>query len=192
MARTIQALDDRYGLNSKMRKEPGVEEIITQMAGRLANSFGRLSQIQGKRILDIACGSNTSKAPALVHINTPFGRKVSGRSSAGYTALFEPWFCRLLLELEANPVGVDFGDLEAELFTHYRVDLGKMGALDFIPDRSFDALQDSRLFGSPEFTAQFPNQADRLNIAREIVRQEQRILAPGGVIIHSDAHELLK
>jgi hypothetical protein len=92
----------------------------------------------------------------------------------------------------ATPVGVDFGDLEKELFEHYRVDLGKPGALGFIPDASFDAIQDSRLFGSPEFTAQFPDQADRLKVVREIVQQEQRLLKPDGIIIHSDAMELLK
>ena len=50
-------------------------------------------------------------------------------------------------------------------FEHYPVDLGVPGALDFLPDHSFDAVQDSRLFGSPEFTTQFPNPADRLTAA---------------------------
>jgi hypothetical protein len=36
------------------------------------------------------------------------------------------------------------------------------------PCRSFAAVQDSRLFGSPEFTAQFPNRADRIKVAAEI------------------------
>jgi hypothetical protein len=98
----------------------------------------------------------------------------------------------MLFELGANPVGIDFGDLESEVFAHYRVDLGKIGALDFLPDHSFDALQDSRLFGSPEFTAQFPKKADRLKIAREIRRQEQRLLKADGIVIHSDAESLLK
>ena len=191
VARTVQALDTRYNLSGKMARESGVEDIIKQMFGRLANSFGMLSDIQDKRILDIACGSNTSKAPASLYINTPFGEKRIGRASKGFTAQFEPWFCRILLELGANPVGIDFGDLDRELFTHYRVDLGLIGALDFLPDRSFDALQDSRLFGSPEFTAQFPDQADRLKIAQEIKRQEQRLLKTNGIIIHSDADALL-
>jgi hypothetical protein len=60
---TIRALDARYDLNRKIAKEPGVEEIIKQMFGRLANSFHKLSNIRNKQILDIACGSNTSKAP---------------------------------------------------------------------------------------------------------------------------------
>ena len=192
VANTIRALDTRYDLNRKITKEPGVEEIIKQMFGRLANSFEKLSNIQNKKILDIACGSNTSKAPASLFIDTPFGRKTVGRSSKGYTAQFEPWFCRMLFELGANPVGIDLGDLESEIFVHYRVDLGKLGALDFLPDRSFDAVQDSRLFGSPEFTAQFPNQADRLKIAQEIKQQEQRLLIANGIVIHSDADALLR
>jgi hypothetical protein len=189
--KTIQALDARYDLKRKMAKEPGVEDIIKQMAGRLANSYPILADVQNKRILDIACGSNTSKLPASFFLSTLFG----GRSiipNQGYTALFEPWFCRILFELGATPVGVDFGDLEQEVFTHYRVDLGKRGALDFLPNHSFDGIQDSRLFGSPEFTAQFRNPAERLLVAREIVRQEQRLLKVDGILIHSDATELVK
>jgi len=192
VARTVQALDTPYNLGGKMAGESGVEDIIEQMFGRLANSFGALSEIQDKKILDIACGSNTSKAPASLYINTPFGEKRIGRARKGFTAQFEPWFCRILLELGANPVGIDFGDLNRELFAHYRADLGRIGALDFLPDRSFDALQDSRLFGSPEFTAQFPDQADRLKIAQEIKSQEQRLLKTDGIMIHSDADALLR
>jgi len=190
LADTIRSLNTCYDLSRKMAKEPGVEEIIKQMFGRLANSFEKLSNIQNKKILDIACGSNTSKAPASFHIDTPFGEMSFGRASKGYTAQFEPWFCRILFESGANPVGVDCGDLESEVFVHYRVDLGKIGALDFLPDHSFDAVQDSRLFGSPEFTAQFPNQADRLKVAQEIKRQEQRLLKANGIVIHSDADAL--
>jgi len=191
LTRMIRVLDDQYGLSGKITKEPGVEEIVTQMVWRLANAVGKLSDIQGKKVLDIACGSNTSKAPASIHIHMPFRKIISGRPSRGYTTLFEPWFCRILTVLGADPVGVDFGDLDPEVFTHYRVDLGKVGALDFLPDHSFDAIQDSRLFGSPEFTAQFPNPQDRLRVAREISRQERRLLKTGGIIIHSDAQEMV-
>lgn len=190
LTKTIRALDVQYGLSGKIAKEHGVEEIIAQMVGRLVNTVGKLSDLRGKKILDIACGSNTSKAPTSLYINTPFGEMTLGRPAKGYTAQFEPWFCRMLFELGADPVGVDMGDLDRESFTHYRVDLGKTGSLDFLPDHSFDAIQDSRLFGSPEFTAQFPNFKDRLHVAQEIRRQEQRLLKTGGMIIHSDAQEL--
>ncbi|NTU85495.1 MAG: hypothetical protein HGA45_40095 [Chloroflexales bacterium] len=39
----------------------------------------------------------------------------------------------MLLELGTRPVAVDAGDLEGEAFKHYRVDLGRKGALDFLP-----------------------------------------------------------
>jgi hypothetical protein len=192
MADVITALDAKYDLAAKIARESGVIEIIEQMLGRIASALGRLSNVRGKRILDVACGSNTSRAPSSIYINTPFGEKRIGRKTKGYTAQFEPWFCRILLELGANPVGVDFGDLEGEAFEHYRVDLGQRGALDFLPSHSFDAVQDSRLFGSPEFTTQFPNRADRLRVAREIRREEQRLLKENGIVIHSDAKELLQ
>jgi hypothetical protein len=187
----IRAMDPRYALQKKLNKEPGVAEIIEQMAGRLAHSFERLSDIKDKKILDIACGSNTSKMPGSINVNTPFGELSLG-GSRGYTALFEPWFCRMLFDLGAKPYGVDFGDLDQEVFEHKRVDLGEPDALAFLGKGSFDAIQDSRLFGSPEFTAQFPDAADRLKVAEQIVRQEKRLLKKGGVIIHSDAMDLLK
>ncbi len=192
IANAMTALDDKYALTQKIAREPGVEEIIKQLMGRIAKAFGGFAQVRVKRILDMACGSNTSKAPASVDIDSPFGKQTISNSTDGYTAQFEPWFCRVLLELGAQPVGVDLGDLEGEAFEHYAVDLGQVGALDFLPAHSFDAVQDSRLFGSPEFTARFPEQADRLRIAREIVRQEQRLLKVGGIVIHSDAASLLK
>jgi hypothetical protein len=48
------------------------------------------------------------------------------------------------------------------------------------------------LFGSPEFTAQFPSRADRLKVAREIREQERSLLKKGGILIHSDARTLLE
>ncbi len=191
IAKTIQALETRYALFSKMASEPEVEGIIEQMCARLANAYPNLSDVQNKDILDIACGSNSSKLPATFFLNSLFGGK-SVRSNQGFTALFEPWMCRILFELGATPVGIDFGDLKGEAFIHHQVDLGKAGALDFLPDHSFDGIQDSRLFGSPEFTTEFPLQADRLKIAQEIVRQEQRLLKEDGVIIHSDAMQWVK
>ena len=192
IAKTILAMDTRYNLFTKMARESGVEDVIEQLLERLENAYPVLSDVQNKRILDIACGSNTSKAPASYYFGATYSRRSFERTSSGYTAMFEPWLCRILFELGATPVGVDFGDLEHELFIHHRLDLGRPGALDFLADHSFDAIQDSRLFGSPEFTTKFPQQADRLKVAQELVRQEQRLLKPDGIIIHSDATALLR
>jgi hypothetical protein len=190
---TLTVLDEKYALSRKSFQEPGLKDIITQLVGRIAQAYGSFAEVEGQRILDIACGSNTSRAPAFVFVNTPFGeQRIPIPSTEGYTAQFEPWFCRILAELGADAVGVDMGDLSQETFEHYAADLGQPGALHFLPDASFDGVQDSRLFGSPEFTAQFPNRADRIRVAAEIWKQERRLLKAEGRIIHSDAVQLLK
>ncbi len=158
-----------------MSVEPDVEEIIIQMTGRIAGAYPDTALVSGKKILDIACGSNSSRLPA--SFSGGFFNK-----KKGFTALFEPWFCRILFELGAEPAGIDIGDLNNEDFIYFHADLGIMGALKFLPDESFDAVHDSRLFGSPEFTERFKNEAEIIQIAEEIVQ---------GMIIHSDALNLL-
>jgi len=164
----LGVLDARYRLASKIALEPHLEAIMAEFEDRLMGAFGPLSTIHGLSVLDIACGSNSSRSP------------VSGQR----TAEFEPWMCRLLLELGARPVGIDIGDLAGESFEHHRVDLGVPGGLDFLATGSFDAIHESRLFGSPEFGA--ADRPDTDTIRREIHRQERRLLRPGGILIHSD------
>jgi hypothetical protein len=193
IAATLKTLDDQYSLSQKLTREAGLEAVIKQLAGRIYRAYGSFAMLKGRRILDIACGSSTSKAPKFVIIDTPFGEgRIPVPSTDGYTAQFEPWFCRILLELGADPVGVDMGNLNEENFEHYHVDLGQPGALNFLPDHSFDAVHDSRLFGSPEFTTQFLKRVDRLRIAAEIWRQEQRLLKVEGIVVHSDAANLVR
>lgn len=79
---------------------------------------------------------------------------------------------------------IDIGDLDGEAFVHHRVDLGVPGALDFLATGSFDAIHESRLFGSPEFRAAHRSATEP--IRREIHQQERRLLRPGGILIHSD------
>ena len=168
LGHALGELDTRHGLASKIAAEPGLEAIMEEFVLRLLAAYDPLSGIHGQRVLDIACGSNSSRSP------------LTGRR----TVEFEPWMCRLLRQLGASPVGIDIGDLAGEAFEHHRVDLGVPGALDFLPTGSFDAIQESRLFGSPEFRAAHRRQTER--VRREIHRQERRLLRAGGVIIHSD------
>ena len=170
LADALARLDERYAVARKAAREPELEEILGEFIGRLERAFGSLSGVRGKRLLDIASGSNSSRSPTT-------GKR---------TALFEPWFARLALELGAEPVAVDSGDLEQERFEHHRVDLGQPGALDFLTDASFDGVQDSRLFGSPEFRKAYPRRRDHDRVKAEIARQERRVLKPDGVLIHSD------
>jgi len=168
LRRALGELDARHRLESKIAAEPNLASIMTEFVTRLSDAFGSLSATRGQAVLDIACGSSSSGSP------------VTGRQ----TAEFEPWMCRLLVELGAHPVGLDIGDLAGEAFEHHRVDLGVPGALDFLAPGSFDAIHESRLFGSPEFRAGHGSATER--IRREIHRQERRLLRPGGVLIHSD------
>jgi hypothetical protein len=192
IADMIRALDETHDLGAKIGGEPGLAQIMQQFVGRIVSAYGSLSRVDGKRILDIACGSSTSKFPASVYVNTPLGERVVKLTETDdYTAQFEPWFCRIVLALGGQPVGIDQGDLTGEAFEYHNADLGAKGALDFLPARSFDAVQDSRLFGSPEFTAQFPDRSARIMVAAEIRRQEQRVLKQGGIVIHSDARDIV-
>jgi hypothetical protein len=170
LSRSIAELDERHELGRKIAREPELASILEEFVGRLQRAFGSLDRVSGKRILDIASGSNSSRSPST-------GRR---------TALFEPWFARLLLDLGAEPVALDSGDLESERFEHHRVDLGQPGALDFLPAASFDGVQDSRLFGSPEFRKAYPRWRDHERVKAEIARQERRLLKPDGLLIHSD------
>ncbi len=197
LARSVSFLVRSFDLEAKVALEPETLEIVHEMYARVVAAYWRLPLVEGKRILDIACGSSTSKAPAgLVRRATlDVGRGIPGgaakRDGQAYSSLFEPWLCRILSSLGAQSVGIDCGDLSGEGFEHYEADLGAAGALDFLPSTSFDAAHDSRLFGSPEFTARFAHRGDVLRIAREIARQEERVLREGGIILHSDAHELV-
>jgi hypothetical protein len=170
LSRAIEQLNNRYDLGRKIAREPELASILEEFIGRLQRAFRSLMGVRGKRILDIASGSNSSRSPAT-------GKR---------TALFEPWFARLLQELGAEAVALDAGDLDGERFEHHRVDLGRSGALDFLPDASFDGVQDSRLFGSPEFRKAYPRKRDHERVKAEIARQERRVLKPRGVLIHSD------
>jgi SAM-dependent methyltransferase len=161
-------LDASHRLASKIAAERNLTAVVKEFVTRLTDAFGSLSAVRGQAVLDIACGSSSSRSPA------------TGR----LTSEFEPWMCRLLLGLGAHPVGLDIGDLADETFEHHRVDLGMPGALDFLATGSFDAIHESRLFGSPEFRAAHGPATER--IRREIHRQERRILRPGGILIHSD------
>ena len=170
LARALDQLDERHALWRKILREPELVDIVEEFIGRSQRAFGSLTRVKGKRILDIASGSNSSRSP-----------KTGKRS-----VMFEPWFARLLLELGAEVVALDGGDLDDERFEHHRVDLGRPGALDFLAAVSFDGVQDSRLFGSPEFRKAFPRRRDHAVVKAEIARQERRVLKPRGVLIHSD------
>src|SRR5450759_3820799 len=79
--RALGELDAQHRLASKIAAEPNLAAIMTEFVTRLMDAFGSLSAIRGQAVLDIACGSSSSRSP------------VTGRQ----TSEFEPWMCRLLV-----------------------------------------------------------------------------------------------
>ena len=93
IATAVEALDNQYALARKIEQEPGLGEIIKQLVGRIFRAYGTLAALKGRRILDIACGSSTSKAPPLIYVDTPVGEQqipIAGGNAeaAGFAAIF--------------------------------------------------------------------------------------------------------
>src|SRR5882724_1795825 len=148
----LVTMQERYEIGNVR----GIKLITDQFFQRLDTAFGGLANVRGKKILDMPCGSETSKESS--GIPSVATGEVMIPPPQGYSRLFEPWFCRIVSELGGEAVGLDIGELDTtrEDFTYHKVDLGQVGALDFLESDSFDGIQDSRLFGSPEFREQFP------------------------------------
>lgn len=88
-------------------------------------------KIEGKKILDLGCGSNTKSIEGEICDRT-----------------FEPWLCRSLNYLGANSIGVDIGDLTSERFEKIQTTLLNPNSLENIPDNSVDLAHASQLFTS--------------------------------------------
>jgi|SRR3989339_451297 len=156
----IQKIKDKYHIT----------ETPPQLDGQLYAAtlvFGGLENLKDKKILDLGCGSSLDESTQKL-----LERYVAGDSWADQeiirrgmydlamnaqsaldnlkSRLYEPWFCRALLELGAQPIGVDIGSLEGEEFEHYRTDLSKLGSLDFLPDQSFDGINLRQVLSSPQ------------------------------------------
>ncbi|GEM_PF-2851688 len=162
---------------------------------KVVKLFGGLGQLNGKKILDLGCGSSLPKwaenykqqlyskdkdeayrtAADLIRRGIPeeltWGRE------------YEPWLDRALFELGVSPVGIDIGNLHDELFEHYELDLTKEGALDFLPDQSFDGINMSQLLSSPTIKQ---NKESFERTKNELERQSKRLLKKEGRFIEWD------
>ncbi|OGE19452.1 hypothetical protein A3J19_02200 [Candidatus Daviesbacteria bacterium RIFCSPLOWO2_02_FULL_41_8] len=121
--------------------------------------------IVGKRILDLGCGSN--------------GNTIDSKE---FGALFRPWLCRTLLELGAEPIGVDFGDLNGEKFEAHSRDLSLPESLNFVPDDSVDIIHSRALHTSPQLSELRVESGHLMEILNP---QIMRILKPQGVFLFS-------
>ncbi len=140
--------------------------------------FAADGNIQGKRVLDLGCGSTGDTEDS---------------SPEYFGALFQPWLCRTLVELGAFPIGVDIGKLEGEKFETHRANLLTPDAIAGIPDDSIDIVHSRALFTSPELDGQFHRpslpwllQPEREDYLMKLLKpQVERVLIPGGAFVYS-------
>ena len=131
--------------------------------------YGISGEVRGKRILDLGCGSNQ---PEL---------------EGGFLfrdSMYEPWVCRSLHTMGANPIGVDIGDLSQEEFEHYQLNLAEPDCLATIPDRSVDFANSWQLFSS-SFLRTHTNIREA-DLRRNIYEQLERILKPEAIFLSWD------
>ena len=156
-----------------------VSSHVQSQLSKLSKKFGGLDNVKGKRIIDLGCGSVSGT------VETDNFNELDRQDGIEPTRSFEPWLCRALVELGANPVGIDVGNLDGEEFENYRIDLSKPGALDFLPDKSFDGAN-MRLFLTSPHLEQMANKKKRDDIGKEMDRQIKRLLKDDGKLIETD------
>lgn len=143
-------------------------DLVESRLITVANAFGGLEQLQGKRILDLGCGSR----------NSADNRMPGG----GMSRVNEPWLCRALHKLGAQAVGVDICDSGGEKFEFHVLDLRRHGAWQALPDRSFDGICSWGLLNSPTLT-KYTSLTDRGAMIAEMMDQIKRLLSPAGKLI---------
>lgn len=114
-----------------MPKTTGMVELMRLQYLRLFLATDGFESIQGKKILDIACGSRTGSPPDGVERRTDN---------------YEPWFARFAQACGADVTGMDRRASAPENYRHMRVDLTNQNdpnGLATLPDESFDIINTS-------------------------------------------------
>ena len=184
--RYIDQLFEMYPYDTEAHPEVKryIAARLDKLVAQVIASYGSLENVKGKRILDIGCGSRHSLWP-------PDADSPKTLAELSTTPVFEPWLCRFLILAGADPVGIDMNDNSTEAFTSFKVDIAVPGALNFLPDESFDGVLDHSLFGSPEFMQMHPVRAERLAIVEEIKKQEGRLLKKDGALITTSTYGII-
>ena len=161
--RIIWGVIDTYLPNTAPEDAEPIEKRLTFHLYQLREAFTNIDDVRGKRILDLACGSRTYE-------DDPLKR-------------YEPWMCRLLLQLGAIPVGVDLAAQREERFESHRADLTISDSLSFLPSHSFDAAYVSA-FPTRKAIWHLDSKGLKWPSMREdILSHMRRCLKPEGVII---------
>ncbi len=184
----VHGLKEKYGLEIVASSEPWIISYIRE----IRRNFGGLENVRGKRILDLGCGSTLDEETKQI-IKASGGKldlveedlRSKGKLDVARYFVFQPWICRILLELGANPVGVDVGSNQDEKFENYQLDLSQKGALDFLPDKSFDGFNLKSLLDSPQL-GMSKSKKEREAMKLEIERQRKRLLKDDGKVIYLD------
>jgi len=90
-----------------------------------------LGDLEGKKILDLGCGSVYT----------------TGESAVGRG--YPPWLCRALHQLKARVIGIDWNPQDSEEFESYKIDLYHHNSLKQFYGREFDLACAFSLFDSP-------------------------------------------
>ena len=119
---------------SKVVKRKYGDNIIIKELSRAGYFAELLNGLGGKRILDLGCGSLNS-------LDDSYRKDGDKRK-------YEPWLPRILHELGAKVVGVDFATNEKEEFEHYQIDLRSSNSLSHFKEKEFDLACAFALFDS--------------------------------------------
>lgn len=79
-------------------------------------------------------------------------------------------------------MGIDIGKFENEEFENYTLDLSIKGALDFLPDKSFDGVHSLTMIASVRRNMP-KRQLNRDEMTEELRRQFKRLLKDDGKVI---------
>lgn len=137
-----------------------------KLQSQLAPIYYHLNEsIENRRILDLGCGS---------HSGTYESREFKPQT-------WEPWLCRALLSLGANPIGIDIGDLSKERFEHYQANLLSENSLEMILPHSVDIANAELLYDSPTLEEMWGSR----NLRSLLLPQLERVVNPNGYFIEN-------
>ncbi|MBP7058301.1 hypothetical protein KBB06_03125 [Candidatus Gracilibacteria bacterium] len=162
-------LRDRYGFTDFFLFEREREKLIRKLH-LLLEQFPGIN-LKDKIIVDLGCGNNGGTA-----------------ENADFDSRYQPWFCRILQELGAKPIGIDMGNLDGEPFEHFQEDLAAESPLKTLPPQYADAVFADDFYHSPQLIEmKIQNRSlDIRNLRQRIFPAIKRVLKSHGFYVEND------